>query len=156
MIAGMQGELYNVDVDLLGLQVGRMVRRARGGNVSAVCADVANLPFPYGWFDAIVVVASLHHFPDPTAALRSMRERLAPTGFICLLCEPVGHIWPGAVDAAFLTELEAGINEQTFSVAEYMMIFRDAGLRVEQAVVDAHSLKARLVSPAIPAKAARS
>jgi SAM-dependent methyltransferase len=147
MISGMPGELYNVDVDLLGLQVGRMVQRARGGDVTAICADVGNLPFPRYYFDAIVVVASLHHFPDPAAALREMRERLAPGGSIFLLCEPVGHIWPGAVDAAFLTELKDGINEQSFSAAEYAMIFRDAGLSTQEAIVDSNSLKARLINP---------
>jgi len=102
MIAGLDGELYNVDVDLLGLQVGRMVQRTRGGGVSQICADAENLPFSRGFFDVIVVVASLHHFPDPAATLRGMRNRLAPGGFIGLFCEPVGHIWPGAVDPIFL------------------------------------------------------
>jgi SAM-dependent methyltransferase/uncharacterized protein YbaR (Trm112 family) len=147
MIAGLDGELYNVDVDLLGLQVGSMVRRARGGSVNPICADAENLPFPRGFFDAIVVVASLHHFPDPAAALRAMRGRLAPGGFIGLFCEPVGHIWPGAVDPAFLAELEKGVNEQSFSMAEYAMIFRDAGLRAEEVIVDFNSLKARLARP---------
>lgn len=145
MIAGLNGELYNLDVDLLGLQVCRLLQRMRGGSVRSVCADAANLPFPRGFFDAVVVVASVHHFPDPAAVLRGVRERLAPGGFIGLFCEPVGHIWPGAVDPAFLAELAKGVNEQTFSLAEYAMIFRDAGLCADEVVVDFNSLKARLM-----------
>ncbi len=145
MLGRVAGEAYNVDVDLLGLQVGCVVRRARGNFVTIVCADAQNLPFAEGFFDAIVMFASLHHFPNPAATLRSLRPHLRPGGFIGLFCEPVGQIWPGAVDPAFVEELHHGVNEQSFSLAEYAQIFRDARLDAAEVVVDYNSLKAYLV-----------
>ena len=145
MCAGMDAELVNVDVDLLGLQVGHMIARDRGLAMSQLCADAFNLPFAAGYFDAIVIFASLHHFPDPAALLEHLRRKLRPGGFIGLFCEPVGHIWPGAVNRAFLDELEKGVNEQSFSLREYELMFRQAELTAAEVVVDFNSLKARLV-----------
>ena len=145
MLGRVPGEAYNVDVDLLGLQVGCVVRRARGNYVTIVCADVQNLPFPEAFFDAIVMFASLHHFPNPGAVLRSLRPHLRPGGFIGLFCEPVGHVWPGDVDPDFAEELQHGVNEQSFILAEYDQIFRQARLEARDLVVDHNSLKATLV-----------
>jgi SAM-dependent methyltransferase len=145
MLGRVAGEAYNVDVDLLGLQVGCVVRRARGNFVTIVCADAQNLPFAEGFFDAIVMFASLHHFPDPAATLRGLRPYLRPGGFIGLFCEPVGQVWPGVVDPAFAEELQHGVNEQSFSLAEYAQIFRNARLDASEVVVDYNSLKAYLV-----------
>ena len=141
--------LVNVDVDLLGLQVAAL-RDAKEGAAPAsrmhhVCADAFDLPFPSGYFDAIVIFASLHHFPDPAALLEHLRRKLRPGGFIGLFCEPVGHIWPGAIDAAFLAELERGVNEQSFSLREYELMFANAELVAEEVLVNKDSLKARLV-----------
>ena len=145
MSAGMEIELVNVDVDLLGLQIGRLVARRRGLAMSLVCADAFNLPFAAGYFDAIVIFASLHHFPDPAALLEQLRHKLRPGGFIGLFCEPVGHIWPGAIDEPFLAELEKGVNEQSFSLREYELMFRQADLDAAEVVDDRNSLKARLI-----------
>jgi SAM-dependent methyltransferase len=159
VLAHVPGESYNVDVDLLGLQVGAIVQQARqrsaqwsqapidpaGSAVGFVCADAHNLPFAEGFFDAIVMFASLHHVPQPAALLRSLRTHLRPGGFIGVFCEPIGHIWPGAVDEAFTEELEHGVNEQGFSLAEYAQIFAAAGLQAADLVADHNSLKARLV-----------
>lgn len=145
MCAGMDAELVNVDVDLLGLQVGRMIATQRGLTMSQLCADAFNLPFATGYFDAIVIFASLHHFPDPAALLEHLRRKLRPGGFIGLFCEPVGHVWPGAPLKPFLAELERGVNEQSFSLREYELMFRQADLAAAEVVVDFNSLKARLV-----------
>jgi SAM-dependent methyltransferase len=163
VIAHVSGESYNVDVDLLGLQVGAVVQQARrrsapwgeapmplpatapGSAVGFVCADAHHLPFAERFFDAIVMFASLHHVPQPAALLRSLRGHLRPGGFIGVFCEPIGHIWPGAVDEAFTAELEHGVNEQGFSLAEYAQIFAGAGLQAADLVADHNSLKARLV-----------
>ncbi len=138
-------ELTNIDVDLLGLQIGRMIAKQRGQTMTLICADAFNLPFASGYFDAIVIFASLHHFPDPAALLEQLRRKLRPGGFIGLFCEPVGHIWPGAVLKPFLDELERGVNEQSFSLREYELMFRQADLAAVEVVVNLNSLKARLV-----------
>ncbi len=143
--AGFSRDLVNVDVDLLGLQVGRMLEQQRGAGVHHLCADAFDLPFASGYFDAVVIFASLHHFPDPDALLEHLRRKLRPGGFIGLFCEPVGHIWPGDVTAPFLAELERGVNEQSFSLREYELMFNRAELAAAEVLVDMNSLKARLV-----------
>lgn len=143
--ATLDAEAYNVDVDLLGLQVGRVVQRARGHDIRFVCADAHRLPFAERYFDAIIMFASLHHVADPAALLRRLRDYLRPGGFIGVFCEPIGQIWPGAVSAAFTAELHRGVNEQGFSLAEYAQIFAAAGLRAANLAADYNSLKARLV-----------
>lgn len=149
-IAEIDGDLYNVDVDLLGLQIGclvqdRMEAARPGRRVRQICADAADLPYPDGYFDAVVMFATLHHFPDPARTLAHAARKLRPGGFIGLFCEPVGHVHPGAVDPDFLRELARGVNEQSFLMREWDAIFRAAGLWVEAAQVDFNSLKARLV-----------
>jgi SAM-dependent methyltransferase/uncharacterized protein YbaR (Trm112 family) len=149
MIAHLDVELapesVNVDVDLLGLQMGEMVARQRGVQIRQLCADALDLPFTVGYFDVIVIFASLHHFPDPAALLERLRRKLRPGGFIGLFCEPVGHVWSGAINATFLAELERGVNEQSFSLREYELMFFQAELEAAEVVVDKDSLKARLV-----------
>lgn len=138
-------DLYNLDVDLLGLQLGDLVHRRDGRRVAFLCADAEDLPFPPGFFDAVVMFATLHHFPDPARMLAHAATRVRPGGFVGVLCEPVGHIHPGAVDPDFLSELRKGVNEQSFTAPEYDAIFRRARLRAEEAFIDVASLKARLV-----------
>ena len=153
VVAHFPGALYNVDVDLLGLQVGAIAwqvrqRDAAGpppGQLVFVCADANHLPFAENFFDVIIMFASLHHFPQPAALLRRLRGHLRAGGFIGIFCEPIGQIWPGAVEEAFAEELEHGVNEQGFSLAEYAQIFDAAGLRAADLVADHNSLKARLV-----------
>jgi len=43
------------------------------------------------------------------------------------------------------------VNEQSFSLAEYAMVFRDAELRADEVIIDFNSLKARLVHPGMAA-----
>lgn len=143
--ADLGAELVNVDVDLLGLQIAKLMDLRQGTSLHHICADAFDLPFPSGYFDAIVIFASLHHFPEPDALLERLRRRLCPSGFIGLFCEPVGHVWPGAVIPAFLAELERGVNEQSFSLREYELMFRRADLVAAEVEVDMNSLKARLV-----------
>ena len=153
VLAHFAGELYNVDVDLLGLQVGSIVQQPRQrlaagglpGQVTFICADAHHLPFADDFFDVIIMFASLHHFPQPAAVLRQLRAHLRVGGFIGVFCEPIGQIWPGVVDEAFAAELEHGVNEQGFSLAEYAQIFAAAGLQAADVEADYNSLKARLV-----------
>lgn len=160
VLAQLECEAFNVDVDLLGLQVGLAAQHTRrisalraaatlrppGSNpVVFICADAHDLPFAPAFFDAIVMFASLHHVPDPAAFLRGLRNHLRPGGFIGIFCEPIGHIWPGAVEVDFTAELEHGVNEQGFSLAEYAQIFATAGLTPDALVADYNSLKARLI-----------
>jgi SAM-dependent methyltransferase len=148
MIEQVGGELHNIDVDLVGLQICALRQRRAGRAMTILCADAENLPYQAGFFDAIVIFASLHHFPNPAKLLDTLRNRLKPTGFIAVMCEPVGHIWPGAVMPEFLAELKRGVNEQSFTAEEYAWMFRAAELATAEAIIDKNSLKARLVPKA--------
>ena len=144
-LSQLPGEAYNVDIDLMALQVGCVAGRARGNLVRGVCADAFRLPFADGFFDAIVMFATLHQMPDPAALLRSLRAHLRPGGFIGVLCEPVGQAWPGATPEAMVEAWRHGVNEQGFSLEEYAQMFRAAGLEAADLALDHDSLKARLV-----------
>lgn len=147
------GELYNLDIDVHGLQIGKLMDqyvRPDANRMHFICADANQMPFPDAYFDCITMFASLHHFPDLRAILRSLAQKIQPDGFLAMLCEPVGHHYGMELDPTFRAELLKGVNEQSFSLAEYAAIFADAGLVVDRVIVDAFSLKAFLKKPTTP------
>jgi SAM-dependent methyltransferase/uncharacterized protein YbaR (Trm112 family) len=144
------GQLYNLDIDVHGLQIGQLMdRQVRpdADRMRFVCADANAIPFPDDYFDCIAMFASLHHFPDLRVILRSLAQKIQPQGFLAMLCEPVGHYYGAELDPIFRTELLKGVNEQTFSLTEYAAIFADAGLIVDRVTVHGGSLKAFLKKP---------
>lgn len=101
--------------------------------VRFVCADVEALPFKPGSFDAVVICAALHHFPDPTFALSSLRRYLKPGGALVLLREPS---LVNIADVNYLADLRRGFNEQQFQLEEYGVMLDRAGFAIEQSRVD--------------------
>ena len=81
-------------------------------NVETVIADCHALPFADASLDAVVMFATLHHFPDPVRLLRHLRTKLAPGGLICVLCEPVSHVAREDLPDDYRKELLDGICEQ--------------------------------------------
>jgi SAM-dependent methyltransferase/uncharacterized protein YbaR (Trm112 family) len=147
------GELYNLDIDVHGLQIGQLMDQTVKQNVERIrfiCADANAIPFPDDYFDCIMMFASLHHFPDLAITLRSLAQKIQPNGFLAMLCEPVGHYYGAEIDPLFREELLKGVNEQSFSLAEYAAIFEDAGLVADRIMVDGCSLKAFLKKSATP------
>ncbi len=144
MIQNLSGELYNVDVDVHGLQIGALATQQSGVEVQFICADANALPFVDHFFDCIVIFSSLHHFPDLRTTMKALTRKVQPSGFIAVLCEPVGHYFGSNVHSDFLDELLKGVNEQTFSLTECANIFSYAGLESEDVIVDIGSLKAFL------------
>ena len=136
------GQLYNIDIDVHGLQIGHL--RSHCGNLTFICADAHIIPFPDNYFDCITIFASLHHFPDLRVTLRSLATKINSEGFLAIMCEPVGHPYGTSFDPLFVEELLKGVNEQSFSLAEYALIFQDAGLITDKIIVDGSSIKAFL------------
>ncbi len=58
------------------------------GSSAHLLADAQHLPFADGSFDGVLMVAMLHHLPDPLAALREARRVLRPGGLVVLGTEP--------------------------------------------------------------------
>lgn len=151
MVAVLDVERYVVDVDLQGLQCGVLWQRPTGFQIHNVCADASALPFAEGFFDAITMFASLHHFENPTGLLAHLTTKLAPGGFIAVMSEPLGHYDPDHLPEAFRLEFERGVNEQSFTQEEYARIFAAAGLVVADAPLRRGSMRACLVPRPAPA-----
>ena len=143
---GLDAECLNVDIDPFGLAFGSMQRHFGGGPVvQDIMADGTRLPFADGSVDAVVMFATLHHFPDPVGLLRHLRTKLAPGGLICAMCEPIGAVVTReTASPAFVEELVDGICEQVFQPWEWRQFFDRAGLRVVHALHDLGSLKIAL------------
>lgn len=144
MIQQLSGQLYNVDVDVHGLQVGVLATQRSGVEIQFICADANELPFIDSFFDCIVIFSSLHHFPDLRTTMKALARKVRSGGFIAVLCEPISHYFGDSIPSDFLNELLKGVNEQTFSLAEYADIFSYAGLNSEDVIADVGSLKAFL------------
>ncbi|MBC7230771.1 MAG: methyltransferase domain-containing protein [Actinobacteria bacterium] len=59
-----------------------------GASSAHLLADAERLPLASGCCDGVLAVASLHHLPDPLAALREMHRVLRPGGMLVLGTEP--------------------------------------------------------------------
>lgn len=133
-----RGRRWNLDVDAHGLMARNIVG---SGPVRSIVGDGANLPFPDGSLDVIVMFATFHHFPDPIGLLRHLGEKINPDGLVCLLCEPIGHVTVQHNYPEYFRELEMGVNEQSFEVWEYAAMLAQAGLEIVDAKFDRGSAK---------------
>jgi SAM-dependent methyltransferase len=68
-----------IGIDIQESSLDRARERARDAGVEGRCVFATRSPEPA---DVIVAVDSFEHFADPAAVLRSMREMLAPGGFV--------------------------------------------------------------------------
>mgnify|MGYP001207969239 CR=1 FL=1 len=134
---------FNLDVDPYGLMTASILA-GRNGHVTHIVGDGMNIPFPDGYFDAIVMFATFHHFPDPIGLLNHLRTKLATDGRIFLMCEPIGHVFAESNYEGYIRELEHGAYEQSFQPWEYAAMIRAAGLVVCENVMDAGSAKISL------------
>jgi SAM-dependent methyltransferase/uncharacterized protein YbaR (Trm112 family) len=138
-------QCFNVDIDPFGLVFGTVQRRIGGGpHVQDLLADGTRLPFADHSLDAVIMFATLHHFPDPIGLLRHLKTKIVPDGLICILCEPVGHVSRETLPADFREELLSGICEQAFEPWEWQQFFDAAGLRAVHVLHDIGSLKIAL------------
>jgi len=104
-----------------------------------VTCDACEAPFEPGAFDGVAMFSTLHHIPEPESFLRKLHALVRDDdGFIAVLCEPCG---PVQFSDEYRRDLQQGINEQVFTLDEYLGIFRSAGLQVKTGRLDAGSLK---------------
>jgi SAM-dependent methyltransferase len=144
-------DAVNVDINLPLLELGSLWYEHNAADdvserLAFLCADATDLPFESGTFDIVAMFATLHHFPEPEVLLRECRRLVHDDGIVAVLCEPVGS---SLEDTDTLRDLMKGVNEQVFTVAEYLAIFAAAGLAVVSGTQVAGSLRVFL-RPAEP------
>jgi SAM-dependent methyltransferase len=125
--------IINLDVDFHGLAVRSIVI---DDGIKSVIADGSNVPFQDSSFDAIVMFAAFHHFLDPIGLLKHLAKKLKNDGIICLLCEPIGHVFPEYNNSDFIAELKNGVYEQSFEIWEYVELIEAANLCIRDAIFD--------------------
>lgn len=91
-LVGDDGRVIAVDIEPKMIERVRNRADAEGvDNIEARVADVYDLPFDDGFFDAIYLIAVIGEIPDTAAALREFHRVLSPSGTIAfseLLMDP--------------------------------------------------------------------
>jgi SAM-dependent methyltransferase len=132
-------DAVNIDIVAPLLELGAVLYGAESSRrLQFLCCDALAPPFVASSFDAVVMFSTLHHFPEPEVLLRKCRELVTDDGLIAVMCEPVGDTLEHPTT---VRDLLAGINEQVFSIEEYLALFDRAGLAVESGQLDGGSLK---------------
>jgi ubiquinone/menaquinone biosynthesis C-methylase UbiE len=120
-----QSQVVGIDLSepLLALAVQAAQAAGLDARVAFEKADVQEIPYDDGVFDAVVNVQMLHIVEHPVAMLDEMERVLAPDGF--LFMADIRRSWVGLLDKVFrsgltLAEAQAlvhrsGLREGTFS-----------------------------------------
>lgn len=80
------GPLWGVDfsADAVLAATATLRKPIAAGRLNVICADVADLPLRDGLFQAICTTNTIYFWPDPLAALRSLRRVLSEGGRLAL------------------------------------------------------------------------
>jgi ubiquinone/menaquinone biosynthesis C-methylase UbiE len=82
---GARGKVVTIDIEPKMIE--RVKRRAETesvDNIEAKVADVYDLPFGDGTFDAIYMIAVIGEIPEPDKAMREFHRALSPSGTLAL------------------------------------------------------------------------
>lgn len=100
-----------------------------------ISGDALNMPFADNSFNLVTMYATLHHFSDPHRLIGELIRITGDGGAIAIMCEPWGS------DLAYAArDLEAGIDEKTYSLEEYDRMFNREGCRIHEIHLDGGSL----------------
>jgi ubiquinone/menaquinone biosynthesis C-methylase UbiE len=122
---GDRGKVVTIDIEPKMIE--RVRRRAQAEttkNIEAQVADVYDLPFEDGLFDAIYMIAVIGEIPEPDKAMREFHRVLSPSGALAfseLLWDPdyphAGTLIRMATSAGFR------LKEKVGNVFYYTLIF---------------------------------
>jgi SAM-dependent methyltransferase len=137
--------VISIDISSPMSQLGQLYfdHATKNDRIAFITCDAHEPPFAAGTFDCAAIFSALHHFAEPVRLLSNLRKVVKDGGFIAIMCEPCE---PERDDPMYLRDLRKGINEQIWTVEEYLEIFRRSKLRVRSGRVDGGSLKAILVA----------
>ena len=127
------GASYAVGVDIIterfiGLETADIFLEHDNIYFERIIGDMNNLPVRPATFDIAFMTATLHHTSNPNQAMQEMANALVPGGIAVLINEPVGGLLQkNTLDGC--VEIEHGINENVYSLREYLNAARQAGLK---------------------------
>ena len=101
---GSLGKVVTIDIEPKMIERVQQRAQAEGvTNLEAKVADVYNLPFEDGLFDAIYMITVISEIPEPTRAMREFYRVLSPSGILAfseLLTDPDYPLAPTLVRQA--------------------------------------------------------
>jgi SAM-dependent methyltransferase len=90
-----------------------------------VIGDAYDLPFRQGTFDCAFAFATLHHFPDPSLALKEVRHALRKGGIFFCAFEPLLPSLFWFAEPLFSRfEKRQGLSEHAFTYDRWLSFFR--------------------------------
>jgi SAM-dependent methyltransferase len=134
-------------VSVVGVDLSASMVRQRGEDpllTENIVGDMEALPFDDETFDVAMIVAALHHVPDPVPALREARRVLRPQGQLFVF-EPCSlRNWRGR-------PRPVGGHSHEFAISSSWLIkqIRSAGLDIEE--VRGRNLAIRAIQPFVGA-----
>lgn len=130
-LSGSQADVISLDISFPMSQLGSIYwsqefTESNSDHFAFLTANANDaLPFQEKIFDGIIICAALHHFADPIHLLCRLKRYLKDDAVFIIVREPCN---PNPFDVQYLEDIQKGINEQQFEMAEYAYIFREAGL----------------------------
>lgn len=91
-----------------------------------VIGSMTNIPFADNTFDIVFSNCSLHHTTDLELTFREISRVLKPGGIIAVSNEPVKGLFRNK--EASQDEIEAGINENVFTIRQWLRAINNSGL----------------------------
>lgn len=112
----------------IGLETADIYFEHDGIYFERLIGDMNELPLQPGVFDVVFMTGTLHHSSDPGRAMQQVAKALATGGTAVIINEPVRSVFAPKSMAGCM-EIEHGINENVYTIMEYMRATEQAGLR---------------------------
>jgi SAM-dependent methyltransferase len=129
----LQGARFALGLDILrkkyiGLEIADIYLDNDNIHFERLVGDMNNLPLQAEKFDVVFMTATLHHTSDPALAMKQAAATLVKGGTAIIINEPVrSPLVSGNLEGC--VEIEHGINENVYTIMEYMRAFKQAQLR---------------------------
>lgn len=129
----LRGARFALAIDILrepyiGLETSDIFFRHDDIYFERMIGDMNALPLQSEKFDVVFMTATLHHTSDPVLAMEQAGAALAKGGTAIIINEPVRSPLVSG-ELVGCVEIEHGINENVYTLGEYMRAFKRARLR---------------------------